>query len=73
MLVEWLAEVIALYPLVLVLLLAHIALMFFALSDLSKQETTRGPKGVWVVVIILINFIGPLAYYFIGRQNSDAD
>jgi len=73
MLVEWLAEVITLYPLVLVLLLAHIALMFLALSDLSKQETTRGPKGVWVVVIILINFIGPLAYYFIGRQNSDAD
>ena len=57
----------------LVLLLAHIALMFFALSDLSKQETTRGPKGVWVVVIILVNFVGPLAYYFLGRPKKDAD
>jgi len=72
MLVEWLAEIITLYPLVLVLLLAHIALMFFALSDLSKQETTRGPKGIWVIVIILVNFVGPLAYYFLGRPKRDS-
>jgi hypothetical protein len=41
--------------------------MVIALVDLIRRSRTRGPKWVWVLVIVLINFIGPIIYFVVGR------
>jgi hypothetical protein len=44
-------------------------LLIIALIDLIKVEKTFGPKWVWGLVIVLINIIGPILYFVIGRRN----
>ncbi|NHZ72172.1 MAG: transcriptional regulator [Aquificales bacterium] len=50
-------------------LFISLLLMVLALVDLVQREKTRGPKWLWVLVIVFINFIGPLLYLFIGRDD----
>jgi len=49
----------------------QLALIVFALKDLFKvdRRVKGGNKGVWAFLIIFINFIGPLAYFFVGRED----
>ncbi|MCD6286202.1 MAG: PLDc_N domain-containing protein [Anaerolineae bacterium] len=46
----------------------QLGLMIFALVDLIRRERTKGPKWAWALVIVLINFIGPVVYLVIGRD-----
>jgi hypothetical protein len=57
-------------PLLIPVLIIQFGLMVAAIIVLSKQEKTRGPKGVWILVILLINFIGPILYFVIGREEG---
>lgn len=58
-----------LLPLLWPLIAIQVGLMLFALIDLSRQTATRGPKWVWAVVIIVVNIIGPIVYFVIGRED----
>ncbi|MGC8873278.1 MAG: PLD nuclease N-terminal domain-containing protein [Chloroflexia bacterium] len=55
-------------PLLLPILLLQWGLVIGALIDLLRRERTRGPKWVWVLVIVLVNFFGPIAYFLFGRE-----
>ena len=60
---------------IIVLLLPIIAiqvvLMILALIDLFKRKkVTGGNKIIWGLVIVLINFIGPILYLVIGRKED---
>jgi hypothetical protein len=55
-------------PFLVPILLLQLALIIVALIDLARRERTRGPKWAWVLIIVLINFIGPIAYFVLGRQ-----
>jgi len=47
-----------------------VALTVFAVVDVafSDRLRVRGvPKGVWVVLIVLVPVVGPLLWFFIGR------
>lgn len=57
-------------PLLIPLLLIELGLMLVALWDLIKREQTRGPKWLWVLVILFFNFIGPIIYLVVGRQDE---
>lgn len=57
-------------PLLIPIIIIQYALVFAAIIDLSKQKTTRGPKILWVFVIVLVNFIGPILYFVIGRDEG---
>jgi hypothetical protein len=37
---------------------------------LIRRAKTRGPKWAWVLVIVLINFIGPIVYFVAGRKEE---
>ena len=63
-------ELLKYLPLLIPLLLIQIGLMVFALFDLLKREKTRGPKWVWVLVILFVNFIGPIIYFIVGREEE---
>lgn len=48
----------------------QLILLVVALLDLFKRETTNGPKWVWLLVIILINILGPIVYFLWGRTKQ---
>jgi hypothetical protein len=41
-----------------------------ALLDLVRRERTRGPKIVWLGVILAVNLIGPIIYLIFGREEE---
>jgi len=49
----------------------QVALMILALIDLfNREKVTEGNKIIWGLVIVLINFIGPILYLVIGRKED---
>lgn len=56
-------------PFLIPLFIIQLALIATALFDLVKRDTTRGPKWVWVIVILFINIIGPIVYFVVGRED----
>ena len=63
-------QLIKLLPLLIPLFVLQLALMVAALIDLIKREKTKGPKWMWVAIIVLINMIGPIIYFVVGRQEE---
>ena len=57
-------------PLLIPVVLIELGLMIAALVDLIRRAQTRGPKWVWALVIVLINFIGPIIYFVAGRKDE---
>jgi uncharacterized membrane protein YhaH (DUF805 family) len=57
-------------PLLIPVVLIEMALMIAALVDLIRRVHTRGPKWAWALVIVLINFIGPIVYFVAGRKDE---
>ncbi|MCA9991052.1 MAG: PLDc_N domain-containing protein [Anaerolineales bacterium] len=60
----------SLLPLLIPLVIIQLGLMLFALVDLIRRPTTRGPKWAWALVIVLINLIGPILYLVVGRDEG---
>ncbi len=54
------------------LVVIQIALLGFALRDLfnSERRVKGGNKLVWALVIVFVNLIGPLVYFFAGREED---
>ena len=63
-------QLLDLLPLLIPIFLIQIALVVIALWDLWKRKATRGPKWVWILVILLVNFIGPIIYLVAGREDE---
>lgn len=55
-------------PLVIPIAILQLVLMIVALVDLAKRERTRGPKWLWVIIIIVGELLGPILYFVIGRE-----
>ena len=51
-------------------LLLEFGLLIFALVDLSRRPRTNGPKWVWVLVIVVVQVLGPLLYFLFGRREE---
>jgi hypothetical protein len=47
----------------------QLILLVVALADLARRprDQVNGPKPLWLV-ISLVNFVGPLAYFAFGRK-----
>lgn len=57
-------------PLLVPVLMIQLALLIAGLADLVRREHTRGPKWAWALVIVLVNIIGPILYFVIGRAED---
>jgi hypothetical protein len=57
-------------PLLIPVILIQLGLMIAALVDLIRRQQTRGPKWVWALVILFVNFIGPIIYFVAGRKEE---
>lgn len=57
-----------------VIVVVEIVLMSVALVDLYRRPAPRitgGGKLIWLLVIVLLGIIGPIAYFAAGRKGID--
>jgi hypothetical protein len=54
------------------ILLVQLALIVLALRDLLRPERqVRGDsKLLWGVIIVIVNLVGPLLYFAVGRRDT---
>lgn len=57
-------------PFLIPVIIIQLGLMIFALIDLLRRPTANGPIWMWALIIIVINIIGPIAYFLIGRREE---
>lgn len=62
------AKFLQILPYIIPIVLLQLALMIIALMDLTRRERTRGPKWVWVLVIVFGELVGPIVYFIFGRE-----
>lgn len=55
-------------PLLIPVVLLELGLMIFCLVDIVRRPKTRGPKWMWIVVVVLVNLLGSIAYLLFGRE-----
>jgi hypothetical protein len=68
------AELMRLLPMLIPVILLEFGLLVWALLDVIRREHVKGGnKLVWVLVIVLINIIGPIVYFLFGREEDSAD
>lgn len=57
-------------PLLIPILIIQIGLQIYALIDLYRQEQVRGPKLLWVFIILLGEILGPIVYFMVARKEE---
>jgi hypothetical protein len=57
------------WPLLIPIVLINYVLVIAALVDLFRRERVLGNrKWVWAVLILFIQYIGPIVYFVLGRK-----
>ncbi|EAG3566673.1 negative regulator of sigma-Y activity [Listeria monocytogenes] len=56
--------------LIIPVILLYLALLLTAIIDLTKNWNERKNPVIWLVVIIVINIFGPIAYFLFGRKEE---
>jgi hypothetical protein len=56
--------------LLLPVIIIEVCLMAFCLYRLTKDKVKFLPKWAWALIIIFINFFGPIFYLLIGRKRD---
>jgi hypothetical protein len=63
-----------LLPLLIPIVLLEFGLLIWALLDVIRRERVKGGnKVVWILVIVLINLIGPIVYFIFGREEDASE
>ena len=58
-------------PFIIPLALAQFSLMAFAVYHILTHKTyKRGNRVLWLIVSIVINFIGPILYFVFGKEDA---
>ncbi len=57
-----------LLPFLIPLILLQLGLMIYCLVDVARRERTKGPKWMWILIIIFVNLFGSIIYLIVGRQ-----
>ena len=61
-------------PILVPLAVIELGLMAAALIHIFTHKTYRiGNRIIWVIISILINIIGPILYFIIGRSDEGKD
>jgi hypothetical protein len=59
------------FLLLLPLIIVQFTLIGIALYDLARRKRVKGGnKLLWVLVIVIFEFIGPLIYLILGREEE---
>lgn len=69
---ESLQELQEFLPFLIPLVIAEFALFFYTLYHILTHKTyKRGTRALWIVVTIVgMNFIGPILYFLLGKEDA---
>ncbi len=61
--------------LVVPLVVIQVGLMIAAVVDLLRDDrrVRGGNKGVWALIIVFVNLVGPVLYFLVGRDDGSAE
>jgi len=52
-------------------IIIQVILFLVAIIDITRRgRQTKGPKLMWVFIVIFISIFGPVAYFIFGRRND---
>jgi len=57
-------------PLLIPIFVIQVVLIVVALRDLMGRERLRGPRWLWVLIIIFANMLGPILYFVLAREDD---
>lgn len=57
------------WALLLPLIFLQIFLQIIALFSLFKQDLPKEKRIFWVIIILLLNLLGPIIYFLLGRKD----
>lgn len=64
-------------PYLIPIVILELILVVVALVDIIRRERTKGPKWLWILVVMFIQLFGPIIYFIFGREetinDSDSD
>jgi hypothetical protein len=61
-------------PFLIPLFVIQVSLLVIALVDVAKRKrVTGGNKVVWILIIVLVEVIGPIIYLAVGRKEDVVD
>lgn len=60
----------AILPLLIPLVIIQLILVIVALRDLMGRERLKGPRWMWVILIIFLNMLGPILYFVLAREDE---
>lgn len=64
-------EIMEMLPFLIPLALAQYGLMAYAVWHiLTHKNYKRGNRAIWLIISILVNFIGPILYLVVGREDA---
>lgn len=65
-------KIIEYLPFLIPLIVAQFALLGYTLYHILTHDTyKRGNRTLWLVItIVLMNFIGPILYFLLGREET---
>jgi len=52
------------------LLVLQFILLVVALIAWFKTDETKGPKWVWLLIILFASMIGPILFFILGRRTD---
>ena len=61
---------IGLFELIILAFVFLLAPWLIAFIDILKNEFTDNNKLIWILVILLVPFVGPITYFIIGRKQK---
>jgi hypothetical protein len=63
-----LSSITKMLPLIIPIVILQLGLQIFALVDVARREKTKGPKWIWVLVIVFGEILGSVIYFIFGRD-----
>lgn len=65
-------KIIEFLPFLIPLVIAQLALLGYTLHHILTHSTyKRGTRAIWLVVtLVLMNFVGPIIYFILGKEDS---
>ena len=65
------AEIMEFLPFLIPLVIAEFALFGYTLYHILTHKTyKRGSRALWlIVVIVFMNFVGPILYFVLGKED----
>ena len=62
-------EIMEMLPLLIPLIIIQYALLIYAVVHILKHNKYKnGNRVMWLIIVLLINFVGPILYFILGKE-----